>query len=73
LPDHLIREAEMATALPRLAEAVGVDVMPDLPAEDTTHQVRLSQIYDSRLETLCRDVYPRDYMMFGFTDFDATA
>jgi hypothetical protein len=73
LPDHLIREAEMATALPRLAEAVGVDVVPELPAEDTTHQVRLSQIYDSRLETLCRDVYPRDYMMFGFTDFDATA
>ncbi|OSQ53296.1 sulfotransferase family 2 domain-containing protein [Marivita geojedonensis] len=69
LPDHLIREEDVGEALPQLATSLGISQVPPLPA-GTDHQTRLAAIYEPRLERLCRDAYPRDYMMLGFSDFD---
>jgi len=68
LPDHLYREEELADALPRLAQTMGIDAGP-VPQGDRSQTDRLAQIHDAQLERLCREAYPRDYMMFGFSDF----
>jgi LPS sulfotransferase NodH len=73
LPDQVIRETEMATALPALAKRAGVTSVPPVAAWQHPEHARLTAIYSDRLEKLCRDAYPRDYMMFGFSDFDASS
>jgi LPS sulfotransferase NodH len=72
LPDHVLREDDLPEALPRMAGKFGLAAVPERPRRDHPHHHRLAQIYDSQLEKLCRDAYPRDYMMFGFSDFDMT-
>ncbi|NOD93977.1 nodulation protein NodH [Ruegeria sp. HKCCD4884] len=66
LPDLILREDELATALPALAREVGHSnpsepgpCAPDVP-------FTLSQIYDAELEALAAEVYQRDYEVFGF-------
>lgn len=70
LPDHLFREDTLSSDLQQLGRWIGLDDVPDLPASADPLHDRLASIYDASLERLCREVYPRDYMMFGFTDFD---
>jgi LPS sulfotransferase NodH len=66
LPDLVLREEELAEALPRLARQIGCDasVAPQPGAPD--RPFGLEDIYDDEIETLVADVYQRDYMMFGF-------
>lgn len=66
LPDLILREEELASALPALARQVGCDVSvaPTSAAQDVPYP--LSDIYDDEIEALVADVYQRDYMMFGF-------
>ncbi len=66
LPDRIIREEEMAEALPDLAEQAGCETVPDLPANQPDHPYQLADIYDDEIEDLASDVYQRDYVMFGF-------
>jgi LPS sulfotransferase NodH len=70
LPDQLIREDDMATPLNSIAKALGLKDGP--PAPDAGHPMdaRLQRIYAPHLERLCREAYPRDYLMFGFGDLD---
>ncbi|SHH51503.1 sulfotransferase family 2 domain-containing protein [Marivita hallyeonensis] len=70
LPDQVVREDEIATALPTLAQKLGVTNLSQPPRSGHEQQDRLFRIYTPQLEKLCRDVYPRDYMMFGFGDLD---
>ncbi|WP_435670372.1 sulfotransferase family 2 domain-containing protein [Marivita sp.] len=69
LPDHVFREDELPISLPQLARTLGIASIPTLPVTTCAHLDRLTAIYDTNLEQLCRDAYPRDYMMFGFADF----
>lgn len=69
LPDHVLREDELPVSLPQLAKNLGIASIPTLPDTTCAHLDRLTAIYDTNLEQLCRDAYPRDYMMFGFADF----
>ncbi|QPM91401.1 nodulation protein NodH [Pseudooceanicola algae] len=65
LPDHLIREDEMTTALPALARSLGgsdhapTQARPDQPFS-------LAEVHEPALEARAGDVYQRDYMLFGF-------
>ena len=70
LPDRLIRETDIAVALPELAEAAGARAKVRAPMAGHGMQDRLFRIYSPQLEALCRDAYPRDYMMFGFGNLD---
>lgn len=68
LPDHVLREAELPTALPAIARKLGDATPPQVPQSSHAFHNKLVGIYDAEIESLCRDAYPRDYMMFGFSD-----
>lgn len=70
LPDHILREEDIAQALPRLADRAGAPSIPPIPDPRHPDQSRLDAIYSPKLEKLCRDAYAKDYLMFGFRDFD---
>ena len=67
-PDLILRPHEMAEALPGLAASVGVPALPVEVLRDTG-PVPLSAIHDDEIEALVRDIYQRDYMLFGFRDW----
>ena len=69
LPDRLLREDDLPDALPQIAAQLGVTAPPEFNSAPDANTRRLSQIYDQSLDQLCRDAYPRDYTMFGFSDF----
>ena len=74
LPDQLIREDEMAAALPALAQTAGCATPPAVPAvSDEAGPFALADIYDGEIEKLARDAYQRDYMSFGFGDWQEAA
>lgn len=64
--DHIFREEELASDLPRI---LGRQDDPD-PALDPQARCEssdlLGQIYDDEIERFGRDAYQRDYMLLGF-------
>ena len=70
LPDRVLREEDLARDLPDMALRLGVGSAPEWPSVPEPHLARLVAIHDGDLDRLCRDAYPRDYMMFGFSAFD---
>ena len=66
MPDLILREEEMAIALPALAGTLGHPApnVPNSPHADTPFT--LEQIYDAQLEALAVKAYQRDYVQFGF-------
>ncbi|MES0825570.1 nodulation protein NodH [Ruegeria sp. SCP11] len=69
MPDLLLREEESATVLPELAQRMG-HATPPTPGHSTADvPFTLEDIYDAKLESLATDVYQRDYMQFGFSDW----
>lgn len=65
-PDMILREEEMPENLTALARQLGYDdpPIPSLPAAD--QPFALGEIYDSEIERATREVYQRDYALFGF-------
>ena len=72
LPDRLVREDDLPTALAQMADKLGIAEILPWDATPDIHAQRLMQIHDRSLDQLCRDAYPRDYMMFGFSDLTQT-
>ncbi|MEM9582328.1 MAG: nodulation protein NodH [Pseudomonadota bacterium] len=68
LPDLLIREDQAALQLGRLAEDFGLQVPAFEPAGADT-PFPLGEIYDAELEKLCFQAYRKDYISFGFSDW----
>jgi len=62
LPDMILRDIQLDLGFKALAEQVGATA-PEVPGDDTG---LLDQVYNDEIETAVRDVYQRDYMMFGF-------
>lgn len=71
-PDHLLREDNLAQALPALAQSLGLDTPPIWQDTQPPLPFDLADIYDGDLENLARSAYSRDYMMFGFSDWTPT-
>ncbi|NDW46448.1 nodulation protein NodH [Ruegeria sp. PrR005] len=65
-PDLILREDEMAEALPALARRFGHTEPPEPAMAPADTPVSLADIYDDALEALAADVYQRDYIVFGF-------
>ncbi|WP_170326151.1 nodulation protein NodH [Ruegeria arenilitoris] len=65
-PDLILREDEIAAALPDLARRMRHDrpPTPGLTAPDVPFA--LAEIYNDTLEALAVDAYQRDYLQFGF-------
>lgn len=70
LPSRLMRAETLARELAELGASVGLEEAPALEGQtnDTPHA--LSDIYDTEIEGLARAAYTRDYLMFGFKDWE---
>ncbi len=64
-PDHVLREDRLAEGLAYLAAEVGVACPPVSKSAANA----LATIYDAEVEAAARDAYARDYMGFGFGDW----
>lgn len=68
LPDVIMREDEMDTLLPTLAQSAKVQSVAQVPASE--HGVGayfpLEQVYSDEIEQAVQDAYMRDYVMFGW-------
>ena len=65
LPDLVLREGDLRDGLRMLAGATGRAPPPYRPHPPES-PVALESIYDEEIELRVRDIYQRDYMMFGF-------
>ncbi|MEP1201812.1 nodulation protein NodH [Tateyamaria sp.] len=72
LPDRLIRQEALDAELLQLAETVGVKDVPPLSPPSAFGDVTLADIYDAEIEELARAAYARDYLLFGFEDWNPT-
>lgn len=68
LPDHILRESSLLRDLRVIGVCIGRADVPEVPQYEDT---QLRAIYDRELETAARDAYARDYVGFGFKDWDA--
>ena len=66
VPDVILRWDQLAEGLHQLAQSIGRSTAPALPAPHADAPFTLSEIYDEEIETLCAQVYSRDYTAFGF-------
>lgn len=66
LPDLVLREGELSSAFDALAGAVGYSNAPKVHDDRNDVPFDLCDIYDEEIEKRIKDVYQRDYMMFGF-------
>ena len=73
LPDMILREERLAEDLTHLAAQIDRTDAPPAPAATDPHHDALAAIYDTDLEPLARDIYQRDYMLFGFGDWPGAA
>ncbi|MGV6849158.1 MAG: sulfotransferase family 2 domain-containing protein [Marinibacterium sp.] len=64
-PDFIWREDEWNAAANDLARKMGYSALPAAGARKD-QPFALSEIYDEAIETQIRQIYQRDYMMFGF-------
>ncbi|WP_299890634.1 sulfotransferase family 2 domain-containing protein [uncultured Ruegeria sp.] len=65
MPDLILREEELGTALPALARSMGHTNPPEPEVCPEDMPYKLEQIYDEQLEALSAEAYHRDYLQFG--------
>ncbi|GGX40229.1 hypothetical protein GCM10007385_04450 [Tateyamaria omphalii] len=70
LPHRLMRAETLEHELADLGASVGLTGAPalDRQTDDTPHA--LVDVYDTEIEDLARAAYARDYLMFGFKDWE---
>jgi len=71
LPDMLLREDNLRYNLATLAGQIGKTAMPDVNGKSDPLHDKLAAIYDPEIEDAARDAYARDYIGFGFGNWQA--
>ncbi|WP_171233546.1 nodulation protein NodH [Ruegeria sp. HKCCA4812] len=69
MPDLILREEDLMTALPDLARSMGHSNPPQPGSCAPDEPYALHLIYDKNLEALAVEAYQRDYEAFGFSDW----
>ncbi|MCB1334348.1 MAG: nodulation protein NodH [Roseivivax sp.] len=72
-PDLILREEELAQALPALAVRFGRACPPPPQVSAPEAQYPLAAIHDAEMEKAARAAYHRDYALFGFADWGQAA
>ncbi|RGP37386.1 nodulation protein NodH [Pseudotabrizicola alkalilacus] len=67
-PDIVLREERLAEGLAFLAAEVGQEP-PAVPPASVHDFTLLAEIYDAEVEAVAREAYARDYVAFGFSDW----
>jgi LPS sulfotransferase NodH len=65
-PDYILREDEVDTMLPWIAQQAGHAAPPIPPVSAPDQPYPLEDIYDDEIEELVANIYQRDYLLFGF-------
>ena len=68
-PDVLIRKEHLASEVAKIEERLGLDPVAIDNEMTPGHCFELSEIYSPEIEKAARQVYARDYQMFGFSDW----
>ena len=68
----IIREDELQTLLPFLAQLTGYKNPPGPVLEPEVSLAWLTAIYDKILETHLQDIYQQDYLSFGLEAWSTT-
>ncbi len=73
VPDRVIRSDRLPTDLPHLAREIGIEA-PSLRADEgDSSPFSLAEVMTPEIEKACEKAYRRDYVMFGFDDWSASA
>lgn len=70
LPHRLMHRETLARELAELGVSIGLVDVPALEAHEADKPYVLNDIYDAEIENLARAAYARDYLMFGFKDWE---
>lgn len=70
-PDFVLREENLEESLAIVAAQIGKTTMPQVADDTDAHAGLLRDIYTADVESAAREVYQRDYVAFGFGDYDA--
>jgi hypothetical protein len=70
VPDRLIRACDLASALPDIAQAVGLaDPLP-YQAVDLEWPIALHQVVTDDIQRACEKAFARDYDLYGFSNWE---
>jgi LPS sulfotransferase NodH len=67
MPDLVLRESELPTGLAELGTKIGRQKLPEFQVKAPETPFALADIYDAEIEAMCKDIYQRDYTVFGFS------
>lgn len=71
-PDFILRESDLARGLAQIAEGFGAVLNPVPDSRSATpHYPTLANVYDNELEQAARAAYDKDYLGFGFGNWQA--
>lgn len=68
-PDEIIRQDESTEFFDKLFQEKRIEQNIEIKIPYSKHAEDLSNIYCPKLEAACRSSYQKDYMMFGFSDY----
>ena len=71
VPDMILREDRLRGDLAMLAGQLGRTSMPEPLSDTDPYAARLTDIYDKEVEQAGRDACQRDYLAFGFGDWQS--
>lgn len=66
VPDRIIREEDMKSALPQIAAEIGLEAQPSGETFSVESRFDLKDVCDGDVEAACEAAYHRDYVMLGF-------
>lgn len=66
IPGHVIHEDTLAASLAHIESLLGLEPQPVICGQDDSEPFAIADFYDSEIEERVRDVYARDYQIFGF-------
>ena len=68
-PSHIIHEDHLARGLAHIENLLGLPRIPFQAQKETKQPFALDAVYDQDIENRLRDIYQRDYLNFGFSDW----
>lgn len=68
-PDLILRQDELSDMLPMLARRAGYSDVPDVQMQPDVGPIPLAAIYDADIEARVANIYQKDYVTFGFGDW----
>lgn len=66
VPDRIVREEDLGSALPQIAAEVGFEANVTDKSFSVERRFRLEEVWSKDIETACEAAYHRDYVMLGF-------